>query len=281
MRRFRRALAAAASLFAVTTGSAPSDAAERWIDRPMTLHRLVFAGDVGLGIGHTSIDLRPLADLNATGLGMNLEGALGVTERLELGLRTGIRFGDDGRFTGADYYARTLWTETYGTRADTVANPEFRVRWVAYSGSVAEVGLDGRIYMPVEDGTRFGMMFGVPLAFHATDFLRIDTGAYLPIVFRPPGACDGRASCVFNGLSIPGYFWFQVSEKLWLGPMTQLRFIDEGVGDHDAHLLLGFGLGYQVANAVDLKTMILFPAVDDDRFRRFGAGFGVQFRIGD
>jgi len=271
MRRIRRCIALVAALLSLIAFESNSEAAERWVDRPMTLHRLVFAGDVGLGVGHVGIRNR-FAAADATGVGMNLEGALGVTERLELGFRTGLRFGNDGRWTSADSYGRTLWTETYGTGADTVANPELRIRWVAYSGSVAEIGLDGRMFLPVEAGTRFGMMFGVPLAFHVSDILRIDTGAYIPVVFYDPA---------FNGLSIPGYFWFQPSEKLWLGPMAQMRFIDPGPGDHDAHLLLGFGLGYQVANAVDLKTMILFPFVEDDAIRRFGAGFGVQFRIGD
>jgi hypothetical protein len=274
LRRTRRALLALGTLLSLATFQTESDAAERWVDRPMTLHRLVFAGDVGLGLGHWR---NPGPGNDALGLGMNLEAALGVTERLELGFRTGIRFGNDGRATGADYYARTLWTETYGTAplalgGDTVANPEFRIRWVAYSGSVAEVGLDGRVFMPVEDGTNAGIMFGVPLAFHVSDLLRIDTGAYIPISFYDQ---------TYSGLSIPAYFWFQTSEKLWLGPMAQLRFIDPGPGDHDAHLLLGFGLGYQVASSVDLKTMILFPAVDNDVTRSVGAGFGVQFRIGE
>jgi len=274
MRRTRRSILTAGVFCSLTALGTSSSAAERWVDRPMTLHRLVFAGDVGLGVGHFRFR-QPVFGGNATrtGLGMNLEGALGVTERLELGFRTGLRFGGAAeRATGADYYARTLWTETYGTGGDTVANPELRIRWVAYSGSIAEVGLDGRVFLPVEAGTRFGMMFGVPLAFHVSEILRIDTGAYIPVVFYEPA---------YNGLSIPAYFWFQTSEKLWLGPMAQLRFIDAGPGNHDAHLLLGFGLGYQVANAVDLKTMILFPAVEDDFARRFGAGFGVQFRLGD
>jgi len=278
MRRIRRSILAAGALLSLATVETPSDAAERWVDRPMTLHRLVFAGDVGIGVGHVRIPVAgPFDDVSRTGLGLNLEAALGITERLELGFRTGVRFGNDGRATSPDYYARTLWTETYGTSPlapgnDTVANPELRIRWVAYSGSIAEVGLDGRVFLPIEDGTRAGIMFGVPLAFHVSDLLRIDTGAYIPISFY---------DATYNGLSIPGYFWFQTSEKLWLGPMAQLRFIDVGPGNHDAHLLLGFGLGYQVANAVDLKTMILFPAVDDDFARHFGAGFGVQFRIGD
>ena len=103
----------------------------------------------------------------------------------------------------------------------------------------------------------------------------IDTGVYLPIVFYPdpPGT--------FTAISIPGYFWFQVSEKLWLGPMAGLRFVDVG-DEHRGHLLLGFGLGYQVASAVDLKTQIFFPQVNTgEGARAWGAGFGVQFRIGE
>ncbi len=271
MKRLRTCFAAAGFAFALGTVSTPSDAADRWVDRPMTLHRLVFAGDVGLGIANHRFGAGRFEN-SATGPGMNLEAALGVTEQVELGLRTGFRFGDDARILQADGYARTLWTETWGTNTGVVANPEFRVRWVAYSGSVAEVGLDGRLYMPVEPNSNFGLMFGVPLAFHVADFMRIDTGVYTPIVFY---------NQTFSAFSFPAYFWFQASEKLWLGPMLSVRFVDPGLGNHAAHLLLGFGLGYQVASAVDLKTWLLFPQVDNDFARQVGAGFGVQFRIGD
>lgn len=272
MKRFLPSLFAAATFLLATVDTSEAAAAERFIDRPMTLRRLVFAGDVGLGVGHARYRVPLRDDETVTGAGLNLEGALGVTDRLELGIRTGVRFGNDGRATGADYYGRTLWTETYGTFGDSVANPELRIRWVAYSGDVAEVGLDGRMFLPIESGSKLGMMFGVPLAFHVGDLLRIDTGAYVPVLFTDPA---------INGVSIPAYFWFQTSEKLWLGPMAQLRFIDPGPGEHDAHLLVGFGLGYQVASAVDLKTMVLFPTVDDDVIRRAGIGFGAQFRIGE
>jgi hypothetical protein len=263
-------VALGAGALACLTTSHDAVAAERWIDRPMTLRRLVFAGDVGLGIGHVRSVPSPFANASETGVGLNLEGAIGVADTVELGLRTGARFDDSGRFTNADVYGRTLWTETYGGRTDPFANPEFRVRWAFYAGSVAEVGLDGRIFLPFEAKTQIGLMFGLPLAFHVTDFLRIDTGAYIPIVFSDP---------TFNGVSIPGYFWFQTSEKLWLGPMSALHLV--GAGNHDPQLLLGFGLGYQVASAVDLKTMMLFPVINDDVVRKWGAGFGVQFRIGE
>ena len=40
---------------------------------------------------------------------------------------------------------------------------------------------------------------------------------------------------------------------------------------------------YQVASAVDLKWMVFAPRVntDNNEPRVFGAGFGVQFRIGE
>jgi hypothetical protein len=259
------AVVAAALLLLLLPRSAA--AAERFIDRPMTQHRLVFAGDVGIGVGHLGA-----APNSVTGAGLNLEGALGITESVELGLRTGGRFGRDGRLTRADGYGRTLWTETYGTGVSDFANPEFRVRWVFYTGSIAEVGLDGRMVLPFEANTNLGLVVGVPVALHVTDILRIDTGAYVPLLFDNP---------TFNGISIPGYFWFQPGNRLWLGPMSALRFLGNGGGAHDAHLLLGFGLGVQVANAVDLKTWLLFPTIDDNPSRNYGAGFGVQFRIGD
>lgn len=248
----------------------PAAAADRWVNRSLTLPRLVFAGDVGIGIARQRV-----GPTDITGAALNFEAALGITDSVELGLRTGLRFGDDSRVVGADAFGRTLFTETYGTATDTFANPELRVRWAAYSGRVVEVGLDGRFYMPVEANSRAGIMLGVPLAFHVGDILRIDTGFYVPVIFTDP------TSAV---ISVPAYFWFQVSNKVWLGPMLGLRHVDPGGPARSRDdLLVGFGLGYQVASAVDLKWMIFAPRVNDNRneARVFGAGFGVQFRIGE
>jgi hypothetical protein len=257
-------------VLAVLALARPLSAAPSWVDRPSTLPRLVFAGDAGFGIAHQRFRNDP-----ATGAGLNLEAALGVTDRFELGLRTGVRFGPDGKALNADAYGRTLWTETYGTNQDSVANPELRLRWAAYRGRVVEVALDGRFYMPIEQGSRAGVMFGVPLAFHIADFMRIDTGLYVPVIF---------ADEIGTVISVPGYFWFQVSNRVWLGPMIGLRHVDPGGPNNSRNdLLLGFGVGYQVASAVDLKWMLLFPNAntDDGRPRTWGAGFGLQFRIGE
>jgi hypothetical protein len=267
---FLATLLALASFAVVVGTSRPAAAAPRYVDRAITLPRLVFAGDAGLGVAHLRFARRDF-----TGPGVNLEAAIGITDSVELGLRTGLRLGDDARVLGSDAFARTLFTETYGTATDTVANPEFRVRWAVYSGRVAEVALDGRVYLPIEQGSKAGIMFGVPLAFHIGDILRIDTGVYVPVVF------NGPTSTV---LSVPGYFWFQVSNSVWLGPMVGLRHVDPGGPAFSRDdFLLGFGLGYQVASAVDLKWMAFMPRVNADRDepRVFGAGMGIQFRIGE
>jgi hypothetical protein len=257
------------SLVAVLGSARPAAAAPRYVDRSLTLPRLVFQGDPGLGLAHVAVGRQDF-----TGAGLNLEGAIGITDSVELGLRTGIRLGNEARVLGADAFGRTLFTETYGVAGDTLANPEFRVRWAAYSGSVVEVGLDGRVFLPFETGSSVGVMFGVPLAFHIGDLLRIDLGLYIPVVTGDP------TSVV---ISVPAYFWFQVSHSVWLGPMVGLRHIDPG-GPFPSHddFLVGFGLGYQVASAVDLKWMVFAPRVNGNEDARvYGGGMGVAFRIGE
>lgn len=272
-RNFRRAVLATTLTLApliVAASARPAEAAPRYVDRSLTLPRLVFQGDPGLGLAHVEV-----GRVDYTGAGANLEGALGITDSVELGLRTGIRFGNEARVLGADAFGRTLFTETYGTATDTVANPEFRVRWAAYSGRVAEVGLDGRVFLPFEAASRVGVMMGVPIAFHIGDILRIDTGIYIPIVFNDPTA---------TVISVPGYFWFQVSSQVWLGPMLGLRHVDPGGPAFSRDdLLVGFGLGYQVSTSVDLKWMAFAPRVngDDGDARVYGGGMGVAFRIGE
>jgi hypothetical protein len=112
-------------------------------------------------------------------------------------------------------------------------------------------------------------MMGVPLAFHLGRVARLDTGVYIPVLFADP---------TVTAFSLPLDAWFQVSPKLWLGPMTGVV-----VGTNTnapTNISLGFGLGYQVASFVDLKTMVLVPDINHSPvFRAVGAGIGVQIRI--
>jgi hypothetical protein len=239
-------------------------AAPPWVDRSITLPRHDWAFDFGLGIGHANLPGSP------TGVGLNLEGAVSVTRALELGLRSGFRFGDDGRITRADEYGRLFDRETFGTNHDVFANPEFRIRGALVQGDVVELALEGRAILPFEDNSRFGLVFGLPLLFHFGHAVRLDTGVFVPVLFYDPTAI---------AFSVPLHVWIQASPSLWLGPMTGIRSYHQGNGDH-TDVALGFGLGYSITHALDLKTMFFMPGINHtEGARNFGVGLGLQVRI--
>jgi hypothetical protein len=219
---------------------------------------------LGFGIGHVP---------DRTGPGLNFDFAVGLTRSLELGFRTGFRFGNAGQITRADEYGRMFDTETYGVGNDQVANPEARLRWGIIEGSVGELGLEGRAYLPVENGTRFGVMFGMPVALHLGSGARLDSGVFVPVLFYDPTR---------TVVSIPIRLWFQTTDRLWLGPMSGVRFHSDP-GNY-TQVLLGFGLGYQFARFADFKTEFLFPYINGDPdtgggARSFGVAAGIELRI--
>jgi hypothetical protein len=253
--------AAAAFVAAVTLGR--DAVAEPWVDRGLTLPRGDWAFDVGLGVGHAPDD--------DTGVGMNAEMAVGLTSQIELGLRTGVRF-DDGD-EHADTYGRLFDRETLGVDAEgdqVLANPEVRVRGALVGGPIFELALEGRVVIPFADGSSAGLLFGVPMAFHLGSSVRLDVGVFMPVVFVQPDATIG--------LHVPVDLWIQVTRRLWLGPMSGVEFDRLGQQNGTQSIPLGFGLGYSITRSIDLKTMFLFPAINDDS-RDFGAGLGVQARI--
>lgn len=264
-------------------------AAPPWVDRPLTLPAGDFAFDFGLGLSHVPVGpppgLPPGAPFDgSTSAGVNAEMAVGLTSRIELGVRTGIRLDDEfHRSTNADAYGRLFDRQTFDEGANTVANPEIRIRGAIVRGPIAEVGLEGRLVLPFADGTGAGLLFGVPLAFHLGDRVRLDMGAYVPVVFPP------RADAAF-AVNLPLDVWIQASSRFWLGPMTGFELTNfsggGGVGRTAPGLpasavtafSLGLGLGYQITHALDFKAEFLFPELNQDS-RVFGFGAGVQIRI--
>lgn len=243
--------------------AAPAAEAAPWVYRAQTLSRSDWALGLGLGIGHDDAS----GGNDPTGMGLNLETKVGLTSLLQLGLRTGVRFGNDGKATRADQYGRPFETETYGTGHDGLANPEVSLRWGLVRGRIAELSLDTRMYLPIEEGTEAGIMIGLPMAFHIGGAARLDTGIFVPIIFGP-----GDTHTV---VSLPLHLWFQVSDVLALGPMTGVRFQD----GHDA-VPFGFGLAYATSYDSDLKTWMLFPDVSGDgSAKSFGFGVGLEIRF--
>jgi len=245
------------TMVAVVVGGADVAEAAPFVNRPLTLSRSDFALDLGLGMHH-------LRNPDITGFGLNLELAVGLTSFLQLGIRSGVRISRDGRATQADEFGRMFETETYGTGGDTMANPEISLRW-ALVHSAVEVGLEGRLYLPVEDGTEVGVMIAVPVALHIGGAARLDTGLYVPILFYEPTR---------TVVSIPFHLWFQASHQLYLGPLIGVRYHDPG----GTTVPLGFGLGYSASYDVDLKTWLLFDNIKSDA-KNFGAGGGIQIRF--
>jgi hypothetical protein len=240
-------------------------AAPPWVDRPLTLPGGDWAFDVGLGVGHVP---GPRDD---TGVGVNAEMAVGLTSRVELGVRTGIRFGDDfERAISGDYYARTFDRQTFDEGADPFANPEVRIRGALVRDDVFELALEGRLVVPFASGTDAGMLFGVPMAFHLGSRVRLDVGAYVPVVFFPHDATVG--------IHLPADLWIQITRSLWLGPMSGVAFERVGRRDGSTDVSLGFGLGYSITHYLDFKALFLFPTINDES-RVFGGGAGIEVRI--
>lgn len=256
----KRALGAVLALSVMSTATTAL-AAPPWVDRGLTLPRHDWSFDLGLGLGH-------VGPPGITGAGLNFDVAVAVVRHLELGFRSGARFGADGEVTRADQYGRLFDRQTFGTGADPLANPEARVRGELIAGDAFELALEGRLVLPIERGTYLATEFGVPMALHFGGAARLDFGAYVPVVFSSPAQ---------TGVSFPVDLWIQATHALWLGPMTGF-YIHDPRGTTDVSL--GFGLGYSITSYFDLKTMLLFPRINHaGGARTFGAGVGFEVRI--
>jgi hypothetical protein len=235
----------------------PAAAAAPWVDRPLTLPRHDWAFDVGLGVAHTPETLSP---------GFNAELAVGLSSRLQLGVRMGIRVSDEARETTADAYGRMFDTETYGTGNSVLANPEVSLRGALVSGDVIEVGLEGRVELPFSRGV--GMLVGVPLALHIGRVARLDTGVYVPILFYDP---------TVTAVSIPLHLWLQATDRFWIGPMSGI--VVESAPSSRTRVPFGVGLGYGATRALDFKAQLLFRDVNHAPREDWGFGVGIQVRV--
>ena len=263
----------ASALFAASLAPATARAADPWVDRADTLPRGDVAFDVGLGLAHVG------GPGSVTGAGTNLELAVGILHRLEIGVRTGIGFGDDGQATRADVAGRLFDRQTFDEGGAVFSNPEVRLRGAIYRGDVAEVALEGRVVVPFATGTRAGVLFGAPVALHAAGRLRVDTGVFVPIIFGG-GAVDGLGDSPAEfGVNVPVDVWLQVSRTVWLGPESGVYYRTVG-NFNETSIPLGFGVGVSLTRSIDFKAQAIFPAINQsDGGQYFTAGGAFQFRI--
>ncbi len=277
------ALAAATAATLLTAGSArAAGTTPRWVDRLLTLPGPV-AGtiDLGGGFAHADEGVGPRCGYcSFNGTGVSVDGVLGIAGRVDIGFRVGFRGFDDGlginegAVSHADAYARpfdplAFYPGVYG--GDAFANPELRVRGrILFVKNVFELGVEGRAIFPTAGGTDFTQVVGVPMAFHIGTKVRIDLGAYSHFTFHR------RVLATFE---VPVAFWFQVTDRVWLGPMTGFRYYSEDAyadSPRRFDVNLGFGVGVSLARFLDLKAQIDFPRIDDGA-HYVGAGAAVEF----
>jgi hypothetical protein len=254
-----------ATVVAAIAFAADGRAAPPWVDRHLTLPSGDWAFDFGLGVGF---------EPGQAQAGVNAEMAVGLTNRVELGVRTGLRQVEFMQnVLNGDDYGRLFDRQTLpkaAEGAEVLANPEVRVRGALVREAIVELALEGRVVLPFADGTDAGVLFGVPLSFHLGRRVRLDTGAYVPIVFVRHDT--------WVALNAPLDVWIQATPRLWLGPMTGLAFERVGNTGGTTDVSLGFGIGYEITHALDFKGMFLFPAINSES-RFFGFGAGLQVRI--
>ncbi|APR99305.1 hypothetical protein [Pajaroellobacter abortibovis] len=232
-----------------------------WVERPLTLRSGTSTCNVGLGTVH-----KPRQDQE---WGLNLQGAIGLTSQFEMGLRTGIRLGQNLRLLKADQFGRLFDSETYGTRQDAISNLELGLRYAMVQNKTVEMGIEWRTILPIEENSYLGGVFALPIFIHLGHWGRVDSGMYVPMVSPAPQ--------LFDTLSFPVRVWFQINREVWFGPLGAFR-IDPKAGDFT--LLTGLGLGYSLGEAVDLKGQLLFPHIYKPKgAEEFGLAVGVQLRL--
>ncbi len=246
--------AAGAALLVLTSFVRPA-AAYSYFEQPLTLRSSTFELGLGVGLGHLDV-----ADY--TGLGINLELGYGITSNAELRFRTGLRLGEGGRVTDADYFGRPFNTETYNLGNDTVANPQIGLRLSLVRGPTLELAFDAHAILPL-DGV-LGLLVGMPVMLRLGDRLRIDTGLLVPIFLTEPDT-------TFD-ISIPIHIWIQLNSTTFLGPITGAYFYDGG----GKRVPFGFGVGTSIAYDAEVRFWLLFPDLGDSGTREnFGLGAGL------
>jgi hypothetical protein len=269
------AIGAAGMLFA---SAAAAD--EPFVDRPLTLPPLHLSADAGLGFGQYPAE-SPESSLVATdkgmklGFGSSLEAAIGLPYIGEIGARVGIRFGDSGIAAGwglgADHFARLFDPVLDEPGGSMVTNPEFRVRGTILSTEIIELALEMRVIVPTSANSDLELSPGVPVRIHLPGFMRIDTGAWLPIEFNDSTSYS---------IDIPAQLYFQASDAFF-GPMAGFRYNHPGGGsDSSTDIPAGIGGGYTLDGMLDLKVQVRTERINDRDWTRYiGGGVGVGLRL--
>jgi hypothetical protein len=259
---------------------------EPFVDRPLTLPPLHFSADAGIGFGQgvgpgAPVSLASNGAVVTTetsvklGWGANLEAAVGLPFLGELGVRIGVRFGDDGIDAGwrlgADHFARLFDPVVAEPGVSAVTNPELRLRGTVFDLKIVELGLETRAIIPTDGASDFELVPGVPVRIHIPSFARIDTGIWLPIEFNSDASFT---------VDVPAALFFQAGQAFF-GPVTGVRFNHPG-GQDDSSVDVPAGIagGYTLGGLLDLKVQVRTERINDASWSKFiGGGFGAGLRL--
>jgi hypothetical protein len=265
------------AIVGVATLPQTANAAPPFVERRQTLPGGNVSFDGAFGIGHYNTG----PGSEGVGPGASLDIGFGLKQYFELGFGLGMRFGNDGQFAAADNYARLSDYRTFGVDGYPAFTPEVRFRSQIVDAPWFELSLDLRAGISVNDvppraggdgKTRPAVRGGVPVSFHILKYVRIDSGAFVRLVF----ADDTR-----SGLLFPAEVWVQPIPKFWFGPHAGLLLSKPArdlYREPSESIQLGMIVGYSVASSVDLKANFMFPQIDDGT-TAWGAGVGVQLRV--
>jgi hypothetical protein len=271
------------SLGATLAGRAEAD--DPFVDRPLTLPPLHFSADAGLGFGQgpvpTPLDVQGLQPVLTAppvkvGWGASFDAAVGLPFLGEVGVRVGVRFGQDGVYagwgTGADHFARLFDPIVGEPGLSTVTNPEVRLRGTVFDLKVVELGLETRFIIPTDPSSDFEVVPGVPVRIHLPGFVRIDTGVWVPLEFNSDASFT---------IDIPAQLFFQAGQAFF-GPMTGLRYNHPGadIADPTTDIPVGLAAGYTLGGVLDLKVQVRTERINDVSWAQYiGGGLGVGLRL--
>jgi hypothetical protein len=227
------------------------------VNRPLNLPQNTAELGLGAGFGHRSPD-------GDNGLGLNLELGYGLLPRLEVNLRTGLRFAEAGRAVKADEYGRPVETETHNAGHATVANPEVRLRMHLVRRQKFELALDAGAQLPVD--APGGAVVGLPLAVRFSPRVRLDSGVFLPVRFYDDPAVD---------VSLPLHLWIQLTDGSFAAPITGLVWQN----DAEPRIPFGLALAFSLLPTTELSAWFLFRDLNASTRDDVGGGLAVYLRF--